>query len=161
MVMLQLRKEHAEIRLSAFQIANELFFRSHVFRELLISDFQKFSQLVAETDPKRPLPLPKPAARQLKEKSLLAIREWNEKFGDGYPKLKLGFSYLKHNKKVSRRLEHSCMINYGVDGFKYHPHLISSLNLHNIFIRMLIPIHMFMCLLKLTLQFSIQFIDSF
>ena len=37
---------------------------------------------------------------QLKEKSLLAIRSWNERFGEGYPKLKLGFNYLKYNKKV-------------------------------------------------------------
>ncbi len=101
-IMSHLVKEHAEIRLSAFQLANELFPRSHVFRELLISDFQKFVQLVTETDPLHPLPLPKPVARQLKEKSLLAIREWNERFGEGYPKLRLGFNYLKHNKKVCR-----------------------------------------------------------
>ena len=99
--MSHLVKKHAEIRLSAFQVANELFHRSHVFRELLISDFQKFTRLVTETDPKHPLPLPRPAAQTLKEKSLLAIREWNQRFGEGYPKLKVGFNYLKHNKKVS------------------------------------------------------------
>lgn len=101
-LMSHLVKQHAEIRLSTFQLTNELFHRSHVFRELLVSDFQKFVQLVAETDPHHPLPLPKPAAKQLKEKSLLAIREWNNKFGEGYPKLRLGFTYLKHNKKVSQ-----------------------------------------------------------
>lgn len=58
----QLAKQHAEIRLSSFQIINELFTRSHIFRELLISDFQKFARLVTETDPHHPLPPPKPAA---------------------------------------------------------------------------------------------------
>ena len=44
-VMVDLVEEHAEIRLSAFQLSNELFQRSHVFRELLISEFQKFVYL--------------------------------------------------------------------------------------------------------------------
>lgn len=95
-----LSKDHAEVRLSSFQVMKELFSRSHVFRELLISDFEKFSILVTGTDPNSPLPPPKPAAAQLKEKSLLAIREWNDKYGTGYPKLKLGYNYLKVNKKV-------------------------------------------------------------
>ena len=98
--MSHLGKQHAEIRLSAFQVISELFLRSHIFRELLISEFQKFVRLVTETDPKHPLPLPKMAAQQLKKKSLLAIRGWHERFGEGYPKLKLGFNYLKYNKKV-------------------------------------------------------------
>lgn len=67
----------------------------------MISDFNKFASLVAGTDPHLPLPLPKAAASQLKKKSLLAIREWNDKYGDGYPKLRLGYNYLKVFKKVS------------------------------------------------------------
>ena len=39
-VMAQLDKEHAEIRLSAFQIASELFSRSHQFRIRLVDNFQ-------------------------------------------------------------------------------------------------------------------------
>lgn len=39
-VMSQLNQEHAEIRLSAFQIASELFTRSHYFRTLLVDNFQ-------------------------------------------------------------------------------------------------------------------------
>lgn len=38
--MTQLNQEHAEIRLSAFQIASELFSRSHYFRTLLVDNFQ-------------------------------------------------------------------------------------------------------------------------
>ena len=62
LVMDQLVKKHAEIRLSAFQIINELFMRSHTFRELLISDFKKFTHLVTGSDHHHPLPPPKPAA---------------------------------------------------------------------------------------------------
>ena len=100
LVMDALKENHAEIRLSAFQIANEIFPKSHVFRELLISDFQQFARLVTGTDSHQPLPLPKPAAALLKKQSLLAIREWNVRFGEGYPKLKLGFNFLKYTKKV-------------------------------------------------------------
>ena len=39
-VMAQLDKDHAEIRLSAFQIASELFSRSHQFRIRLVDNFQ-------------------------------------------------------------------------------------------------------------------------
>ena len=100
LVMSNLAKKHAEVRLSAFQIAAELFPRSHLFRQLVISDFQQLAELVTGTEAKRPLPPPRPAAARLKESSLLAIRQWNEKFGEGYPKLKLGYNFLKHSKKV-------------------------------------------------------------
>lgn len=39
-LMSQLNQEHAEIRLSAFQIVSELFSRSHHFRTLLVDNFQ-------------------------------------------------------------------------------------------------------------------------
>lgn len=45
-VMSQLNQEHAEIRLSAFQIAGELFSRSHHFRMLLVDNFQVNQLLV-------------------------------------------------------------------------------------------------------------------
>ena len=99
-VMSHLGENHAEVRLSAFQVIDELFRRSHLFRELLLSDFQKFSGLVTGTDPRQPLPLPKMVSSKLKEKSLLAIRQWHDKFGEGYPRLKLSYNYLKMNKKV-------------------------------------------------------------
>ena len=49
LVMTQLRKEHAEIRLSAFLIIDELFMRSHCFRELMLAEFQEFLELAAGT----------------------------------------------------------------------------------------------------------------
>ncbi|KAL7983972.1 hypothetical protein Chor_004512 [Crotalus horridus] len=56
--MSQLNQEHAEIRLSAFQIVDQLFARSHLFRTLLVSNFQEFLELTVETDYDRPLPPP-------------------------------------------------------------------------------------------------------
>ena len=100
--MKNLAKKHAEVRLSAFQLLSELFIRSNQFRELVLADFRKLAALVTGTDPAQPLPLPKDAATQLKRRSLLAIREWNQKFGSGYPELRLGYNYLKFNRKVSK-----------------------------------------------------------
>ena len=95
-----MKKKHAEIRLSAFQIVDEFFSRSHDFRELVVADLQKLVNLVTDTNPKHPMPPPKAAASLLKQRSLLAIREWNLRFGDGYSKLRIGYKYLKFNKKV-------------------------------------------------------------
>ena len=100
LVLTQLKKNHAEIRLSSFQIINELFIRSHALRELLLTDFQIFMELTVETDPKQPLPPPTAVAKRLKEKSLQAIESWYEKFGPHYKKLDLGYNYLKRVKKV-------------------------------------------------------------
>ena len=38
-------KRHAEIRLSSFQVCNELYRRSHIFRELVTDDFRKIVTL--------------------------------------------------------------------------------------------------------------------
>nr|CAD7394689.1 unnamed protein product [Timema cristinae] len=100
LVIHQLGKEHAEIRYSAFQICDELFRRSHVFRELLVSNLQYVMEVTAETCPDRPLPPPRAVALDLKKLALRIIQEWNQEFGDGYKKLRLGFNFLKHCKKV-------------------------------------------------------------
>ena len=100
LVLTQLKKNHAEIRLSSFQVISELFVRSHSFRELLLIDFQIFLELTVETDPKHPLPPPKSVAKSLKDKVLQAIESWYKKFGPHYKKLDLGYNYLKRVKNV-------------------------------------------------------------
>lgn len=45
-LLAQLNKEHSEIRYSALQIVDALFHRSHVFRDLLLDEFQQFYELV-------------------------------------------------------------------------------------------------------------------
>ncbi|KAM6150458.1 UV-stimulated scaffold protein A isoform 1-T2 [Erethizon dorsatum] len=100
LLMTQLSQEHAEIRLSAFQIVDELFARSHQFRVLLVSDFQEFLELTLGTDHEQPLPPPKEAAQRLKQAAMHAVEGWNERFGDAYKKLALGYHFLRHTKKV-------------------------------------------------------------
>lgn len=100
MLMTQLEKEHSEIRLSAFQMMDELFNRSHAFRELLLCDLQTFLELTVEVDFDQPLPPPRAAANTLKASSLRAIQQWNDKFGEDYKKLSLGFNFLQKCKKV-------------------------------------------------------------
>ncbi|XP_075712927.1 UV-stimulated scaffold protein A [Rhinoderma darwinii] len=100
LLMTQLNQDHAEIRFSAFQIVGELFSRSHLFRTLLISNFQEFLELTVETDYDQPLPPPKEVAQKLKILAIKTVQEWDEKFGEAYKKLSLGYHFLKQNKKV-------------------------------------------------------------
>ncbi|KAM9375585.1 UV-stimulated scaffold protein A [Pholidichthys leucotaenia] len=99
-VMSQLNQEHAEIRLSAFQIATELFSRSHHFRTLLVDNFQEFLELTVETDIEQPLPPPKEVARKLRLAAIQAVQLWQTSYGATYKKLALGYHFLKQVKKV-------------------------------------------------------------
>lgn len=96
----QLEEDHAEVRLSSLQICDELFRRSHQFRELLVSEFQTFLELTVEIDPDQPLPPPAATANKLKTKALEYIRKWHQSYGEGYTKLKLGYNFLKECKKI-------------------------------------------------------------
>ncbi|XP_041846230.1 UV-stimulated scaffold protein A isoform X2 [Melanotaenia boesemani] len=99
-VMSQLNQEHAEIRLSAFQIASELFSRSHHFRALLVDNFQDFLELTVETDSEQPLPPPKEVARKLRSLAIQTVQSWQASYGSAYKKLALGYHFLKQVKKV-------------------------------------------------------------
>ncbi|XP_070819383.1 UV-stimulated scaffold protein A [Chaetodon trifascialis] len=99
-VMSQLNQEHAEIRLSAFQIASELFSRSHHFRTLLVDNFQEFLELTVETDLENPLPPPKEVARKLRSLAIQTVQSWQASYGTAYKKLALGYHFLKQVKKV-------------------------------------------------------------
>ncbi|XP_076436358.1 UV-stimulated scaffold protein A-like [Babylonia areolata] len=102
LLMTQLNKEHAEIRLSTFQIIDEIFNRSHAFRELLVTDFQDFLELTVEMDQHhQPLPPPKAAANKLKTDALRAVQQWQDKYGSAYKKLALGYKFLKTCKHVN------------------------------------------------------------
>ncbi len=101
MVMTQLEKRHSEIRLSALQIINEIFLRSHAFRELLVDDFQKFLKLTIGVNSKKPLPEPNAVASMLRTQALKAVEKWHQKYGPHYMKLALGYKYLKRVKKFN------------------------------------------------------------
>ncbi|KAH0624421.1 hypothetical protein JD844_031839 [Phrynosoma platyrhinos] len=100
LLMTQLNQEHAEIRLSAFQIVDELFTRSHQFRTLIISNFQELLELTVETDYDQPLPPPNEVAQKLKTLAIKSVQKWHEQYGEAYKKLSLGYNFLKQNKKV-------------------------------------------------------------
>ncbi|XP_026546629.1 UV-stimulated scaffold protein A [Notechis scutatus] len=100
LLMSQLSQDHAEIRLSAFQVVDQLFARSHLFRTRLISNFQEFLELTVETDYDQPLPPPAEVAQKLKKAAIKSVQEWHEKYGEAYKKLSLGYYFLKQNKKV-------------------------------------------------------------
>ncbi|KAM5338355.1 UV-stimulated scaffold protein A isoform 2-T2 [Glossophaga mutica] len=100
LLMAQLSQEHAEVRLSTFQIMGELFGRSHLFRVLVVSNFQEFLELTLGTDHRKPLPPPREVAQRLKQAVTLAVQGWNEKFGAAYKKLALGYHFLKHSQQV-------------------------------------------------------------
>ncbi|XP_029967420.1 UV-stimulated scaffold protein A isoform X2 [Salarias fasciatus] len=99
-LMSQLNQDHAEIRLSAFQVASELFSRSHHFRTLLVDNFQEFLELTVETDLEQPLPPPKEVSRKLKALSIQTVQSWQAAYGSAYKKLALGYHFLKQVKKV-------------------------------------------------------------
>lgn len=98
----QLSQGHAEIRLSAFQIMDQLFTRSHQFRVLVVSNFQEFLELTLGTNHEQPLPPPREAARRLRQAATRAVQEWNGKYGAAYKKLALGYHFLRHGKQVGR-----------------------------------------------------------
>lgn len=100
LIMTQLNQEHAEIRLSAFQMVNEVFSRSHHFRVLLITNFQEFLELTVETDAEQPLPPPKEVARKLRTLAIQTVQSWHATYGEAYKKLSLGYHFLKQIKKV-------------------------------------------------------------
>uniref|UniRef100_A0A8D0XH89 UV-stimulated scaffold protein A n=1 Tax=Sus scrofa TaxID=9823 RepID=A0A8D0XH89_PIG len=100
LLMAQLRQDHAEVRLSAFQVLDQLFTRSHQFRMLVVSNFQEFLELTLGTNHERPLPLPREVAQRLRQAATQAVRGWNEKYGSAYKKLAVGFHFLRHSKQV-------------------------------------------------------------
>ncbi|XP_053284888.1 UV-stimulated scaffold protein A isoform X2 [Pleuronectes platessa] len=115
LVMAQLNQDHCEVRLSAFQIASELFSRSHHFRTLLVDNFQyllwkclsscllllqEFLDLTVETDLDQPLPPPKEVARKLRSLAIQTVQSWHASHGTAYKKLALGYHFLKQVKKI-------------------------------------------------------------
>jgi hypothetical protein len=97
-LMRHLNKDHSEVRLSTFQVINELFQRSHSFRQMVSANLHG---ILTQVTGMSPLPPPQAAANKLKQFSLTSIKSWVDKYGSGYPKLKLGYNHLKLNKKVN------------------------------------------------------------
>ena len=96
----QLEKEHSQIRLSCFQVINELFQRSHKLRQMVLEDLHQIMELSVETNDERKLPPPSNIAKVLKSTALSNIENWYLKFGKHYKKLELGYDFLKRVKRI-------------------------------------------------------------
>ena len=101
-VMEQLEKNHAEIRYSSFQVINELFARSHLFRKLTLVRLHDIFCFTMETQPKEnPLPLPKNVGKELKSFAVKTFYEWYKKYHTAYHKLFLGYEFLKYRCNIN------------------------------------------------------------
>ncbi|KAI9256504.1 hypothetical protein BDA99DRAFT_516598 [Phascolomyces articulosus] len=92
----QLRKEHAQIRYSCVQLAEQLFQRSHRFRILLTDEFPLFISLTVGGR-QRSLPPPQQVAAKLKEYTLALVTTWREKFANKFRPIAIAYDYLQHN----------------------------------------------------------------
>lgn len=101
----RLEENDADVRLDTLAVIHELFTRSHLFRTLILEDFQKILELLVETNPDLPLPGTPAQAKNLKTKSLETIEKWNEKFGPSYKILSLAVEYLKTCKQKVQKME--------------------------------------------------------
>ena len=95
LVYVQLRRNHCLVRLNCVYIIDQLFQRSHSFRNLVIDDFQTFVDLTLGSDPFKPLPAPVSQNKKLRTEIIKKIKEWHQKFGEGYKKLRLSYNFLK------------------------------------------------------------------
>ncbi|KAK8774547.1 hypothetical protein V5799_010919 [Amblyomma americanum] len=101
----RLEEDDADVRISTLTVINELFLRSHLFRTLILEDFQRILELLVETNPDLPLPGTPAVSKNLKEKSWETIEKWNEKFGANYRVLSLAMNFLKCFKQKIQRAE--------------------------------------------------------
>ncbi|KAJ2501964.1 hypothetical protein GGH96_001490 [Coemansia sp. RSA 1972] len=94
-----LEKRHAQVRLSALQLANIVFCRSHQFRLLVIDKLPRWFELVLGTNHKK-LPAPVQYAQELRDTAAEIYYMWVERFGNGYQRLVYGFRYLRFIEQV-------------------------------------------------------------
>ncbi|KAF9971288.1 hypothetical protein BGZ73_005811, partial [Actinomortierella ambigua] len=97
--MSQLKLAHAQIRFSCTQLIQELFQRSHVFRECLIEDYPTFLQLTVGIH-QHTLPPPAAFAEKTKQLAISLTNDWYKKYGTAYKQLAMGYDFLKYHFKV-------------------------------------------------------------
>ncbi|XP_054830711.1 UV-stimulated scaffold protein A isoform X2 [Eublepharis macularius] len=100
LLMAQLAAGHAEVRLAAFRALEQLFARSHAFRALVAAELPELLALAAGSEPRRPLPPPAAAARQLRAAARRALPDWSLLYGPALPQLAHACRFLALRKKV-------------------------------------------------------------
>ena len=94
-ILTQLSKPNAAIRLNCWRLVERLFDRSHAFRLRAVDRLEALTQLAVGTDPGKPLPPPKAAASRLQTDAIRAVKDWVERFGPGYPQLRVSYVVLQ------------------------------------------------------------------
>ena len=94
-ILKQLSKPNAAIRLNCWRLIEQLFERSHTFRQRIVENLDELAQLAIGTEPGRPLPLPKEVAGRLQAQAIRAVKDWVDRFAPGYPKLKVSYAVLQ------------------------------------------------------------------
>ncbi|PAA76345.1 hypothetical protein BOX15_Mlig020497g2, partial [Macrostomum lignano] len=101
----RLAQDHAQVRLSAFQIVDLLFRRSRRFRELVLDRFERLvASVLTDNDASSPPPKPVSVFRQLGDIALEAFIDWHEQFSAEQPKLLFAFRFLSqaHASRLSQ-----------------------------------------------------------
>ena len=87
--------EDARERLLALRVVVILFRRSKRFRQALLELFPVFLDRTIGHKGESPLPPPRWASRALRAECIVAVKRWMADFGDFYPNLRVGYTYLK------------------------------------------------------------------
>jgi hypothetical protein len=87
-LMERLKERHAQARLHAVRVCDELFMRSKSFRARLSLHFDDFLDLSVGWRPSKPLPPPTECAEALRAAALSAIQRWDAGFGLHYPQVR-------------------------------------------------------------------------
>ncbi|ORX51975.1 hypothetical protein DM01DRAFT_1336966, partial [Hesseltinella vesiculosa] len=96
-IMSQLKKKHPiQIRYSCMQLCEELFQRSHHFRQFLMNDFPIVIELSVGIK-NTTLPPPAPVAQKLRRFAIALIKDWYNHYGEQLRPLSIGYDYLEHN----------------------------------------------------------------
>jgi hypothetical protein len=78
---------HAQTRLLALELSDELFARSKAFRALLAPRFSAFLDATIGFRAEKPLPPPAAAATALRARALEILERWEEGFAAFYPEV--------------------------------------------------------------------------
>ncbi|CAK8544917.1 unnamed protein product [Lathyrus sativus] len=95
-----MKRDHSQVRYLAFQIIDELFMRSKLFRSLVVEDLDPLMSLSVGFRRSLPLPAPPSVASLLRSKAIESLEKWNVSFGVHYRQLRLGYDYLKNTLRL-------------------------------------------------------------
>lgn len=100
-VLVAIKSRHSQQRLLGLEIADALFTRSKLFRGMLAPQLTYFLAKTVGFRSEDPLPPPVACAEALRQRALLALEEWNSKFGGLYHQVAMGYAYLRNTLDIT------------------------------------------------------------